>query len=588
MKRRILLTTITLSALISACIIAGSGCKRETGGGLPAGSQNASAEKNSFKEVTSRLDSGGNFYLYLGTEQWLEGLSGKVSNWRQFVASLPDNEADRDKVGKAFDIVTRLIKESGVEDVSGFGMSSIVVEPGLYHTKNFLHHYPGRGDGFLWKLGGQKPHSLEGLNMLPANTAFAAFSDLDVPLAWSVIKDQVGKAGIPEADKFLSMLPAQFEKTTGLKWEQALNSLGGEFGIVVTLDEANKIKLPGPGGQQLEIPTPGIMIVAKVKDETFFNRVDELLSKNAPQAERTDKAGLKMRVVPLPVPFIPIPLRPTIATSDGYLFIATGDAVVQDALAVKSGKAGLKSTDEFKQISKDIPDTGNSFAFVSQRLGKCILDIQQNAFRMGGGARASQIQTLQSLLTSQKAGMAYSVSANTDEGWFTVGNGNQDPVKTLVASTIVAPVAIGAAMALPALAKAKQRAQEISCVNNMKQMCIAAKIWAGDHNDAYPPDFTSMSKELSSPRILVCPQDTAHHPATDWSSFNASANCSYEYLAPSLKDQAGEQNRVVFRCPVHGTVGLADGSVQAGVGKTHPDWLVNRNGKLYLQLPNNR
>src|SRR5215468_1413702 len=43
----------------------------------PNGATNAwvSAEKTSFKEVTSQLDPGGNLYLYLGTAQWLEGLS---------------------------------------------------------------------------------------------------------------------------------------------------------------------------------------------------------------------------------------------------------------------------------------------------------------------------------------------------------------------------------------------------------------------------------------------------------------------------------------------------------------------------------
>ena len=41
--------------------------------------------------------------------------------------------------------------------------------------------------------------------------------------------------------------------------------------------------------------------------------------------------------------------------------------------------------------------------------------------------------------------------------------------------------------------------------------------------------------------------------------------------------------RVLFICPVHGTVCLCDGSVQMGVFKTHPDWFVRREGKLYFE-----
>src|ERR1051326_2844622 len=44
---------------------------------------NPSAEKNSFQEVTSHLDPGGNLYLYFSTEQMLAGLSAKVSTLRQ-------------------------------------------------------------------------------------------------------------------------------------------------------------------------------------------------------------------------------------------------------------------------------------------------------------------------------------------------------------------------------------------------------------------------------------------------------------------------------------------------------------------------
>ena len=42
------------------------------------------------------------------------------------------------------------------------------------------------------------------------------------------------------------------------------------------------------------------------------------------------------------------------------------------------------------------------------------------------------------------------------------------------------------AMVLPALAKAKERAQSISCVTNMKQIGLAFRLWEGDNNDQFP------------------------------------------------------------------------------------------------------
>ena len=41
-------------------------------------------------------------------------------------------------------------------------------------------------------------------------------------------------------------------------------------------------------------------------------------------------------------------------------------------------------------------------------------------------------------------------------------------------------------MLLPALAAAKKKAQKINCINNLKQVGLAFRIWEGDNGDKYP------------------------------------------------------------------------------------------------------
>src|SRR5689334_7581634 len=51
---------------------------------------------------------------------------------------------------------------------------------------------------------------------------------------------------------------------------------------------------------------------------------------------------------------------------------------------------------------------------------------------------------------------------------------------------VIAIIAILAAMLLPALAKAKQKAIQTQCLNNLKQQCLAMQMYANDNNDSCP------------------------------------------------------------------------------------------------------
>jgi len=55
---------------------------------------------------------------------------------------------------------------------------------------------------------------------------------------------------------------------------------------------------------------------------------------------------------------------------------------------------------------------------------------------------------------------------------------------------VIAIIAILAAMLLPALAKAKLKAQGISCLSNMKQLQLAAILYGADNNDLVPANVT--------------------------------------------------------------------------------------------------
>src|SRR5204862_7701530 len=193
----------------------------------------------------SHLDPGGTLYLYLSTEEWLKGLSDQISQLRDFVNAAPGTSAaDKQNAARVFDLLATMVKHSGVEEVSGFGVSSIALEKGLYRSRSMLHHYRGNDTGYLWSLFGRRPHALDELDLMPANTAFAWFSDMDLPLLWSAINKEIGQSGIPDAEQGFRILRAQFAAMTGVELDRALDSFGGECGLVFTLDETRTINVP--------------------------------------------------------------------------------------------------------------------------------------------------------------------------------------------------------------------------------------------------------------------------------------------------------------------------------------------------------
>jgi hypothetical protein len=460
-----------------------------------------SVEKNSFKEVTAHLDPGGDMYLYMGTERLLQGLSRDISQLRELAFSFLPQEENRANIDKGFNLVTQLVQKSGVEEISGLGMSAISHEKGLYHTKAMLHHYKEQNKGYLWSVFGKEPHTLQGLNLLPSTTALAMFADMDLPLFWSAIQTEVSNSGLPEGTQLLKLLTQGFEQNTGISWDQFLGSLGGEMGIVLTLDENNKISLPQVSPNP--IPEPALLIVVKAKDDTVFNRLEVFMTASR-ELIKVDESGFKMRSMPIPLP-LPLKIRATIARNGDYLFISTSDTLVREAVDVSAGKKkGIRETEEFKRLAFRLPETGNGFSFVSAKFSNLLSELQASSLQKSH-ANSDWMKRYTSFNT-----YGLSVMSNTDEGWLFLSNSNADPTRALMIQATVVPVGIMAAIAVPSFIRARSRAQATTVLNEVRQVDAAKDQFALENakQGDYEPTWAELTPYLKAGSKLAVSNGT--------------------------------------------------------------------------------
>ena len=577
----------TKISLLLACVASATlvGCDSKPSGGSSAGTATAPvtpARQTSFAAVTSQLDPGGTVYGYLSTDQWLAGLSTNITELQELIVGLPDVSAqDARNIGLVFDFLSKCVAKSGLENLDGVGLSAVQLTPELFRTKLVLNH----GAGPLWDLFGTQPHALTGLDLLPTNTAIAGFGDMVLAALWGRVEDDLREAGVPELRDAIQQWPVEFEKNTGMAWADLLGSLGKEAGIVLTLDDTHRISIP-MDKQSLEIPAPGLMLVLKVNNDLLFDRLSRELKKNE-QTKFTDADGLRMYVMTLPIP-LPVELQITLARAGEYLFIATAPTLVQEALAVRAGKVpGLKQSTGFQALQKFVPTTGNSFSYVDRRFTQTVTEVQKQIITANAKMPPAQAELFDKLLWNRPPVFGFSVSSRQPTGWQTVSVGNQDSSASFVAAP-VAGVALGAAMVLPALAKAKEKAQAIACQNNMKQISLGFHLWAADHGDKFPflvsqaqggtlercerdgdgydrnaaQHFQVLARELASPVVFVCPGDKSKQAAGDTASLD-SWNVSYQLRTGSGVSTANPEEVLIY-CPIHHHTGRTDGSVRLG------------------------
>ena len=126
---------------------------------------------------------------------------------------------------------------------------------------------------------------------------------------------------------------------------------------------------------------------------------------------------------------------------------------------------------------------------------------------------------------------------------------------------VIAIIAILAALLLPALAKAKIKAQGIYCMNNGKQMMLAINLYTGDYRELYPPNPDDGN---TTPGYNWCPGKAGPGDTEEFNS-DILADPSLALLAPYTG-----KNVAIYKCPGDKRIGFYQGTDPTKRGQKVP------------------
>lgn len=391
-----------------------------------------------------------------------------------------------------------------------------------------------------------KPLSDDTLKLIPKTAATASAGYVDLAALLAEIRATVARAvpnGAQQFDRGLSMVNSNLGMDVqtdllpplGTEWVTYTDaSVGGTqaFGTVV----ANRLKDPDKAQQALNRLQQKLVTLARAGAETQQMRIPVVV---------TDHKGIKIQSIGLPF------ITPSWTIHEGVLYVALfPQPIMAAADHVTAGAPSLAEAPTIVAWRKehnanpmsinyiDLPQVSRSgygmLMVVSRYIG--LMDLMM-------GVETPPVAAPPLTVLLQHGAPTLRTTWSDDAGWHLT---TTEPFPgALMAGAVMSTdmMTMQASMAtsilLPSLARGREKANQVKCASNLRQIGQACMLHAMDHQNAFPDTLGELLEQGIGPEVFMCPSRNGssppkHAPREQLVAW-VNENAHYEYLGKGLK-----------------------------------------------------
>ncbi|MDD5727272.1 MAG: hypothetical protein PHV59_01790 [Victivallales bacterium] len=420
-----------------------------------------------FDQVSSRLDRNGSYFYVQNNKYLFRAVENTYLQIPAAIRAIISDPQQQIMPLMIYNCLKPLVQNLGINEILAWGASSVLIiektdkHPALFRSRQFIYYGDQPPKGLLWDFVAGENADLTELSSLPKETLLASASQVVPGKIWDKVKFIFTQLPLFPVQNALILAEQQFFDRFQVKLPDLLASLSGTWSSVL-------ISAKTADGK------PAVFAMLKIpnKNNLVFQVLAEMVKSRPSLKISPDEISYD-------VPFQLAWFKPAVRRDDNNVYIVS-NAEILEMVKAAAGPDGLMATPEFKYLRQGLPERGVAFFYFSRKT----FDVAINLIKAHIPDAGKDWSPLTALLPPTDLFM---VASREKDGIMYVANSPMD-IPQLITYSSLMPTIVQLAAVIPALNKARTKAQQLSGMNNLKRIGLALKMYAMDHKDRYPEE----------------------------------------------------------------------------------------------------